>query len=869
MQGHMWETKKRVRFFLLVLAVMLMQLLFSLEVKASGNDDYDVGVFYFSSWNPELNPTGLKKFEQTYGRMGDYWSGVKDHLTDPGLWGYGPIPYREPLAGWYDDRQQSVVDQQILQAASRGIDHFAFYYYWKEVGGGERPGQQAIHHFTQSPYKDLMDFYIYFVPDGKWPAGDWNSLIVPKFVEFMQDPSYKRTPDGRPIVGFYTNMLYQLGSDVQITTALQQLRTAAQNAGLPNPLLLVNGYRTLQSQTDLGFDGFLPLNLAGIGLDSNQNVPADYAVSYPPAWNNFVYANYPAGSGYENYENYLFVPGGLSAFDPRPWGKGYEKYVYADPSPLKFRAQLQNIKNYLDSHPTSLNMSTIYAWNENAEGGVIEPTTMDGFGYLNAIQETFGLSNEAYKQKVQQTGLNDLDPSLRLEISPEYAVATEDQIVKIKGQVTNQFSVPIDTGTVTLNTYGWNVINSAGTVLNGLAPGDSQAVEFQVKVGNDSDWTRHGLTAIGNTVIAGQTVSESVSTFVVKTPDVYGVTEPPGATIIPGSSVDLQVNIRNYSLLPHTGEFHLSLPVGWVITDQGEGTFALSGYNGGVHTNRKISKTFRLAVPVDTPDGNYQIQTYVTSAGVTTVSTTTVVVGNYLTNGSFETDANADGIADSWYRMSTTEQLSLSTDAVDGAHSQKIVFTGYGGGIRQEWFTVEPGKTYFVEAWVKVEQGILRVSEDEADAQYVFLGTNAYQDVTGNTWKKISFQYTPKTNAAKMSIRLRAWSSLQTVAYVDHVRFYSAPSVPVNGVTFDKASVELMAGESEELTATVNPANAMNKTVTFTSSDPSVATVTQTVYNPANGQTTATVHAKGIGTATITAISLDGLKTATCTITVE
>ncbi|MDF2925182.1 MAG: hypothetical protein K0R57_4096 [Paenibacillaceae bacterium] len=866
-EGNMLRPAHVVRILAMAIAVFIIQLCFTWEAKAE--DDYDVGMFYFSSWNPELNPTGLKKFEQTYGRIGDYWSGVKDHLTQPGLWGYGPIPYREPLAGWYDDRQQSVVDQQILQAASRGIDHFAFYYYWKEVGGGERPGQQSIHHFTESPYKDLMSFYIYFVPDGKWPAANWNSLIVPKFVEFMQDPSYKKTPDGRPIVGFYTNMLYQLGSEAQITTALQQLRTAAQNAGLPNPLLLVNGYRTLQSQTDLGFDGFLPLNLAGIGLDSNQNVPADYAISYPPAWNNFVYASYPPESGYENYENYLFIPGGLSAFDPRPWGKGYEKYVYADPSPLKFRAQLENIKAYLDSHPASMNMSTLYAWNENAEGGVIEPTTMDGFGYLNAIQETFGLSNEAYKQKVQQAGLTDLDPGLRLEFSPEYAVATAGQVVKIKGQVTNQFPAPIATGSVTLNTYGWSMISSSGTVLDGLDPGESQPVEFQVQVGNDADWTRHELAAAGSAAVAGQTVSGAVYTFVVKAPDVYGVTEPPQTTVIPGSSVDLQVNIRNYSLLPHSGQFHLSLPSGWVITNQGEGDFSLSGYTGGVHTNRKVSKTFKLAVPSDTPDGSYPILTQVTSGGVTTTSTATVVVGNYLANGSFETDTNGDGLADSWYKMSTTEQLSLSADAVHGLRSQKIKFTGYGGGIGQEWFTVEPNKTYMLEAWVKVEQGVLRVSEDEADAQYAFLGTNAYQDVTGNTWKKISIPYTPKPNAARMSIRLRAWSSIPTIAYVDQVRLYSVPSVPVSGVTLDQGAHTLQAEGTVNLTAAVAPGNAIDKTVTFVSSDPSVAAVTGEVYHPANGTTTATVEAKGAGTATITAISLDGLKTATCIITVE
>ena len=84
-----------------------------------------------------------------------------------------------------------------------------------------------------------------------------------------------------------------------------------------------------------------------------------------------------------------------------------------------------------------------------------------------------------------------------------------------------------------------------------------------------------------------------------------------------------------------------------------------------------------------------------------------------------------------------------------------------------------------------------------------------------------------------------------------------AKTYPVESVTLDKTSVELTEGEETTLTATVSPANATNKNVTWTSSDSNVATV-------ANGKVTA-VKA---GTATITVKTEDGNKTATCTVTV-
>ena len=80
--------------------------------------------------------------------------------------------------------------------------------------------------------------------------------------------------------------------------------------------------------------------------------------------------------------------------------------------------------------------------------------------------------------------------------------------------------------------------------------------------------------------------------------------------------------------------------------------------------------------------------------------------------------------------------------------------------------------------------------------------------------------------------------------------------VEVTSVSLNKTSLTLEIGESETLTATVLPSNATDKSVTWTSSDQSVATV-------ANGKITAI----GSGTATITATTSNG-KTATCTVTV-
>ncbi len=80
-------------------------------------------------------------------------------------------------------------------------------------------------------------------------------------------------------------------------------------------------------------------------------------------------------------------------------------------------------------------------------------------------------------------------------------------------------------------------------------------------------------------------------------------------------------------------------------------------------------------------------------------------------------------------------------------------------------------------------------------------------------------------------------------------------TIAVTGISLNKTTLSLAVGGNEILTSTVLPTNATNKTVTWTSSNNSIASV-------ANGKITAVAA----GTATITAKAGD--KTATCMVTV-
>ncbi len=107
-----------------------------------------------------------------------------------------------------------------------------------------------------------------------------------------------------------------------------------------------------------------------------------------------------------------------------------------------------------------------------------------------------------------------------------------------------------------------------------------------------------------------------------------------------------------------------------------------------------------------------------------------------------------------------------------------------------------------------------------------------------------------------------------TVYYYEGKEGWSSPiwrgyaseaiTVKVTGVTLDKSEATLTEGDTLSLSASVAPENASNKNVTWSSSNPAVATVTG-----------GTVTAVSEGTAVITATTVDGGYTSSCTVTVN
>lgn len=110
----------------------------------------------------------------------------------------------------------------------------------------------------------------------------------------------------------------------------------------------------------------------------------------------------------------------------------------------------------------------------------------------------------------------------------------------------------------------------------------------------------------------------------------------------------------------------------------------------------------------------------------------------------------------------------------------------------------------------------------------------------------------------KVSFVVFLGSLISLIAFIGCQNILQLLDVPVNGVTVTPTAQKIQVGQTVQLTALVQPSNATNKAVIWSSDNQSTATVTSTGI----------VRGAAVGTATITVTTADGAKTAFCAITV-
>ncbi len=292
--------------------------------------------------------------------------------------------------GFYDLRDAGVMRQQAALAREYGIGAFCSYFYW--FGGRT---------LLETPLRNWLDDPTIAMPlclcwaNEKWARhwdGRGNDILIDQshsaeddlafiahVAAYLRDPRYLRV-EGKPLL-----LVYRPGLLPDARATAQRWRNWCREHGIGEiQLAYVQGFeRPLPA--DIGFD-------AAVEFPPNMRTPPSIAarqilINPDYAGDVLDWRELARDAASRALPDYPLYPGINPGWDnePRRPGRG-RSYQHA--SPRGYRDWLRHILHTrLDGVPASQRLVFINAWNEWAEGAVLEPDQRLGHAWLDATRQ--------------------------------------------------------------------------------------------------------------------------------------------------------------------------------------------------------------------------------------------------------------------------------------------------------------------------------------------------------------------------------------------------------------------------------------------------------------------------------------------------
>jgi hypothetical protein len=273
---------------------------------------------------------------------------------------------------------QEVMDQEIRYAQEMGLGYWAFLHShsptqpWREM-----EYNYALKNYLSSSIKTQVGFCMIISPTLNWVG------LVKEVVGFIQEASYQKVLDGRPLIYLlfwdsYGRPENTWGDLTKTREKIDYLRQAVVASGKPDPYLV-----TLSMETDEAVR-----YVDECGLDALSN----YA-----CWTNGAFQDLAAvnRARWEEFQatGHKMVAQVNAGWDPRPRYEGYYGEVYptrdwvTNPTPEELAEHLGSAVDWTRANPEAAEAQVIlvYAWNETDEGGWLMPTLAEGTARVEAI----------------------------------------------------------------------------------------------------------------------------------------------------------------------------------------------------------------------------------------------------------------------------------------------------------------------------------------------------------------------------------------------------------------------------------------------------------------------------------------------------
>ena len=370
-----------------------------------------VASYYFGQYHPN-DPRN----EKTKGKGWSEWELIK--AARPRFPGHHQP--KVPLWGYQDESDPQVMAQKIAAAADHGVDAFIFDWYHYDDGPFlERPIDEG---FLKATNNHRLKFAF------MWANHDWQENLFPYkkgdprpvlypgkvspaafekicdhlIKDYFLHPSYWKI-DGKPYFSFYdlSKLLENFGSVEATRVGLDKFRAKVKAAGLPG--LHLNAVAWGQPILP---GGKVPADSArlvrDLGFDSVTSYVWIHHVLLPKQQTDYNEVRADYFKYWEKAEKLFkvpFFPNVSMGWDPSPRCDQNDKFddsgypftnTVGNNTPENFRVALELTKQRLLANPNGPRILNINCWNEWTEGSYLEPDTVNGMKYLEAIRSVFG-----------------------------------------------------------------------------------------------------------------------------------------------------------------------------------------------------------------------------------------------------------------------------------------------------------------------------------------------------------------------------------------------------------------------------------------------------------------------------------------------
>jgi len=319
-----------------------------------------LGVYYFPGWR-----------DRTPHAPADYpWERIK------------PYPEREPVLGWYEEGDVSVMQRHVNMMADHGLSFIAFDWYW---GRDDQVYlEHALRAFLKVEDRRGLQFSLLWANHDGAPdsLSNFDQMVGYWINNYFLDPSFLRV-NGKPVVIVFS--AYELDNQAKLlgvtpAVLLKRAQSMAQSAGIPG-IYFVAGTTSDEpkfpafSRADSGYSAISAYNLHWMpGASHAAHSYAELDAAYRKHWER-----------YERLGELPIIYPFSSGWDKRPWGGSADPLAdravaTPDEFELHLRAGIQTMQRV-----GAPNIGVICCWNEFGEGSYIEPTKNLGSAVLERV----------------------------------------------------------------------------------------------------------------------------------------------------------------------------------------------------------------------------------------------------------------------------------------------------------------------------------------------------------------------------------------------------------------------------------------------------------------------------------------------------